>query len=161
MNKILRSFPAWGVLIAVACGSALPLAARADGQHGRAVPLLPSYRQECSSCHVAYPPGVLPAASWQELMGNLPRHFGTDASVDSATLKELSAWLRANASTRSGSTRPPGDRITRSDWFVREHREVPPRTWKLPAVQSPSNCAACHTTADQGEFNERNVRLPR
>jgi hypothetical protein len=28
---------------------------------------------------------MLPAASWQRLMGNLPRHFGTDASLDAAT----------------------------------------------------------------------------
>ena len=27
------------------------------------VPLLPKYRQECSACHVAYPPGMLPTAS--------------------------------------------------------------------------------------------------
>ena len=95
-------------------------------------------------------------------MNNLPRHFGSDASVDAATQKDLSAWLTANSSRRffSGG-RPPEDRITRSDWFVREHREVPAPTWKSTSVRSASNCAACHTTAEQGEFNERNVRLPR
>lgn len=150
-----------GLIIAIVSGFALPSAASAGDKHGPTVPLPPSYRQECSACHVAYPPAMLPAASWQELMSNLPRHFGGDASVDAATLKTLSSWLGANASSRSSGTTPPENRITRSDWFVREHREVQPRTWKLPAVKSPSNCAACHTTADQGEFNERNVRLPR
>jgi hypothetical protein len=161
MDKLMRILCAGGLIITLVSGLALPSVASADDKHGRAVPLLPQYRQECSSCHVAYPPGMLPAGSWQQLMSNLPRHFGSDASVDAATLKTLSSWLGANASSRSSGTLPPENRITRSDWFVREHREVASRTWKLPAVKSPSNCAACHTTADQGEFNERNVRLPR
>src|SRR5512140_2839897 len=162
MNPLTHTFCTSSAVAALAAILAVPLVAHADGKHGRGLPLLPAYQQECSSCHVAYPPGLLPAASWQALMNNLPRHFGADASVDAATLKELSTWLTANGSKRFlGSGRPPEDRITRSDWFVREHREVPSHTWKLPAVRRPSNCAACHTTAEQGEFNERNVRLPR
>ena len=75
---------------------ALAPAARADDDHRpAAVPPLPAYDQECGSCHVAYPPGLLPAASWQRLMANLPRHFGTDASLDAATLQALSAYLAA------------------------------------------------------------------
>ena len=56
---------------------------------------------------------------------------------------------------------PPQDRITRSAWFLREHGEVRPATWALPAVKSAANCAACHTRADQGEFRERDIRIPR
>ena len=139
----------------------LPAAAQADG--GRAaVPLLPAYRQECAACHLAYPPGALPAASWQRLLADLPHHFGTDASVDPATLKQLSTWLGANAGTwRRVSGAPPQDRITRSDWFIRKHREVTAATWRLPAVKSPANCAACHPGADQGDFDEDAVRIRR
>lgn len=162
MNLFKRSFYISSAVAALASILAVPLVAHADRKNARGVPLLPTYQQECASCHVAYPPGLLPAASWQALMNNLPRHFGADASVDAATLKELSAWLTANGSTRFfRGNRPPEDRISRSDWFVREHRKVSSSTWKLPAVRSPSNCAACHTSAEQGEFNERNVRLPR
>jgi len=49
------------------------------------------YQQECAACHLAYPPGLLPAASWQRPMGNLPKHFGTEASLDATTLQTLSA----------------------------------------------------------------------
>ena len=42
------------------------------------VPLLPKYQQECAACHTAYPPGLLPAASWQRLMGGLGKHFGVE-----------------------------------------------------------------------------------
>lgn len=134
--------------------------ALADG--GRLVPLLPKYQQECAACHVAYPPGMLPAASWRRVMGNLKNHYGTDASLDAATVKDLSVWLDTHAGTYKRVTQePPQDRITRSAWFIRKHDEVAPATWKLPAVKSAANCIACHTRADQGEFNERDIRIPR
>jgi hypothetical protein len=142
---------------------AIAATAQAD-DHGRAsrAAAPPLYTQECASCHVAYPPGFLPSASWQRLMGNLPRHYGTDASLDPASVKALSDWLTANAGTgRRVAEVPPDDRITRTAWFMRKHDEVPARTWKLPAVKSPSNCSACHSQADQGDFNEHNVRIPR
>lgn len=126
------------------------------------VPLLPAYQQECAACHIAYPPGMLPAASWQRLMGSLQNHYGTDASLDAATVKQLSVWLNTHAGTHKRvSAPPPDDRITRSAWFIREHDEVPAATWKRPAVKSAANCAACHTQADQGDFRERNIRIPR
>lgn len=132
------------------------------GDNGRAVPLLPLYKQECGSCHVAYPPTLMPAGSWARIMGNLSKHFGTDASLDPATLKEMSGWVGAHAGTyKRVSEEPPQDRITRTSWFARKHREVSPVTWKLPAVKSAANCGACHTQADTGDFNERNIRTPR
>jgi hypothetical protein len=132
--------------------------------HGQAkrAPLLPKYQQECSSCHIAYPPRMLSSASWQRLTNNLPHHFGTDASLDEASVKELSAWLTEHAGTsKRVQSDPPEDRITRSAWFVREHDEVPAATWKRTAIKSASNCAACHSRADQGDFNEHDVRIPR
>jgi len=162
-KRILASPAHAGVAVLAALLLAAPLA-RADGDRASrpAVPLLPNYAQECAACHIAYPPGALPAASWQRLMAGLPNHFGTDASLDAATVKELSGWLQANAGTwKRVREAPPQDRITRSAWFQRKHDEVAPATWRLPAVKSPSNCAACHAQADQGDFNEHRVRIPR
>ena len=136
--------------------------AGADGERRASVPLLPKYRSECASCHIAYPPGMLPAASWQRLMQDLPRHFGTDASVDAATQKELTQWLTTHAGAgKRVREAPPEDRITRSAWFVREHREMAPATWQRPMIKSPANCAACHTDAEKGDFDEHRVRIPR
>jgi hypothetical protein len=128
------------------------------GEDRPPAPLLRSYDQECSACHVAYAPGLLPAASWSRLMEGLPLHFGTDASVEPATRKTITTWLQANASRRGAE--PPQDRITRSAWFHREHDEVPPDAWQRPAVRSASNCAACHTGAAHGDFEEHGVRIP-
>jgi hypothetical protein len=136
--------------------------AQADGDRRAAGPLLPKYASECASCHIAYPPGMLLAASWQRLMQDLPRHFGTDASVDAATQKELTQWLTVNSGNgKRVREAPPEDRITRSAWFIREHRELSPATWQRPMVKSAANCAACHTEAEKGEFDEHRVRIPR
>lgn len=128
----------------------------------RMVPLLPKYQQECAACHLAYPPGMLPAASWKRVMDNLPRHYGTDASLDPATVRQLSTWLGANAGTyKRVSEEPPQDRITTSSWFERKHREVAPQVWKRAAIGSRANCAACHTGADKGDFGDDNIRIPK
>jgi hypothetical protein len=147
--------------MAIVAASVLGHAAMADG-NGRSVTLSPQYKKACESCHVAYPPTLMPAASWSRIMGNLPKHFGTDASLDPAALKDISGWLFAHAGTyKRVSEEPPQDRITRTAWFVRKHREVSAATWKLPAVKSAANCGACHTQADTGDFNERHIRTPR
>lgn len=139
------------------------LPAVADSAGPRA-PLLPKYEQECAACHIAYPPGLLPAASWQRLMGALDQHYGSDASLDAASVQAISQWLDRHAGTyKRVAEAPPDNRITRSAWFLRKHRagEVPPELWRHAAVKSASNCAACHTQAAQGRFNEHEIRLPR
>ncbi len=163
MFQIRNSLPriALGLLAALSLAQ-VALADDDGGDRGRRVPLLPKYKQECAACHTAYPAGMLPAASWQRIMGNLSKHYGADASLDPATVKELSGWLGANAGTyKRVREEPPQDRITRSAWFIRKHDEVSAASWKLPAVKSAANCAACHTQADKGDFNEHNVRIPR
>lgn len=117
------------------------------------------YQGECGSCHLAYPAQLLPAPSWRALLAGLDRHFGTDATVDEAAMKEISTYLEKSA---RAPRRGEGvvTRITRTRWFVREHDEVPAATWKLPAVKSKANCAACHTRAEQGDYGERWLRVP-
>lgn len=135
--------------------------ALADG--GRLMPANApaAYAQECASCHTAYPPGLLPARSWQRVMAGLDRHYGSDASLDAATLAQLSGWLQAHAgSYKRVAEEPPQDRITRSAWFERKHRKIDPAVWKLPSVRSPAQCAACHTGADRGQFNDEQLKLP-
>ncbi|MCM2253085.1 MAG: diheme cytochrome c [Ramlibacter sp.] len=160
MNFSIHPSPA---VLALFLALGLAEAAAADeGQRASSVPLAPKYRQECAACHLPYPPALLPAAAWRGILAGLPDHYGTDASLDAASTRELSAWLDAHAGTgKRARERPPEDRITRSAWFIRKHDEVPARTWKLPAVNSAAHCGACHPQAEQGDFDEHRVRLPR
>ncbi len=134
--------------------------AQAD-EHGlrQRLPLPAAYVRECAACHVAYPAGLLPAASWQRLVGGLDRHFGTDATLDAQDLTLISRWLQDHADTRR-STAPPEDRITRSPWFERKHRHIEAATWRLPSVRTAANCAACHGGAAQGRYDEHDLRMP-
>lgn len=126
------------------------------------VPALPKYQAECAACHIAYPAGMLPAPSWKRVMGSLDQHYGTDASLDDATSREISQWLQANAGTyKRVREAPPQDRITTSAWFVRKHDELDPTIWKQPAVKSAANCTACHTQAEKGSFREREIAFPK
>jgi len=51
-------------------------------------------------------------------------------------------------------------RITETAWFVRKHDEVSRTIWSRKSVKSAANCAACHRQAEQGVFNERDIRIP-
>jgi len=118
------------------------------------------FKAECGSCHLAYPPQLLSAPAWRSIMAGLERHFGTDASLDPAAAAEIGAFLQNNA----GSGRRAGGetlRITETAWFRHEHDEVPAAAWRRASIKSAANCAACHRAAEQGDFGERNIRIPR
>ena len=119
------------------------------------------WKNECGACHVAYPPRFLPAESWRALMSGLDKHFGSDASLDAQTAREISDFLVQNAGRgKSESTGKPLLRISDTRWFKREHGEVAQHTWSDPAVKSPANCPACHTRAESGDYSENGVRIP-
>ena len=154
-----------GVMSAMALAAA-SLAWADDEEHeegssrGRTRVVMPAaYQQECAACHMAYPPGMLPASSWRSVMTNLPKHYGSDASLDAPTVNKLSAWLVANAAPTAA--RPEQDRITRTGWFLHEHDEISASVWKRASIKSAANCMACHAGADKGDFNEHRVRIPR
>jgi len=120
-----------------------------------------TWKAECGSCHLAYPPQLLPASSWRELMSGLNKHFGTDASLDPQTAAGITTFLEKNAGRDRSSSRTPTLRITETRWFVHEHDEVPDRVWKNPKVKSPANCTACHVDGDKGDFSEHHIRIPK
>ena len=147
----------------LAAGLGLAALSAAHADSGRMLPrdMPASYTQECAACHTAYPPAMLPARSWQRIMTGLDQHYGTDASLDATTVRQLSAWLQAHAGTyKRVAEEPPEDRITRSAWFERKHRQIEPATWKLPSVNSAANCAACHAGADRGDYDDDNLQFP-
>jgi hypothetical protein len=119
------------------------------------------YKAECGACHVAYPPQLLGAAGWKGVMDGLARHFGTDASLDARTVREIGEYLDANAARRSKGG-GDGLRISETRWFRHEHgEELSPAVWTHPKVKSAANCEACHTQASLGDYGERTLRVPR
>jgi len=142
-----------------------------SGQDVAAV-TMPIYKEECSSCHMAYPPGLLPARSWLKVMAGLEDHFGDNAELDAETQTIISAYLQKNSADHSSYRRSHKFsrsirsnntplRITQIPYFQRKHDEIPTRLVAgNEGVKSFSNCQACHSKAEAGNFNEDNVRIP-
>jgi cytochrome c553 len=141
------------------CTALAALPAGADTNR-KATPTNPEYVAECGSCHVAFPPGLLGKTDWRKTMARLDRHFGTDASLDGKTGENILAYLENHAGRYGRSLGSAEPRITTTSWFKREHDEVPARVWKDARVKSAANCAACHQSADQGRYGEREIYLP-
>lgn len=126
----------------------------------------PAWAEECGGCHLAFPPNLLPAASWRAMMASLEKHFGSDATLDAAKQKEITAFLVANAGRREANAADgrPLQRISETPWFRKEHRDghdgITAGIWKSAAVKSAANCGACHTQAAKGDYSERNIRVP-
>ncbi|MDC4205361.1 MAG: diheme cytochrome c [Candidatus Manganitrophus sp.] len=130
------------------------------------------YTKECGACHLAYPPGLLPARSWERLMNGLSDHFGDNAELAPEDQSALTDYLVKNAADRSGQKRSAkvvrslknGEaplRISEVPYIVRKHHEIPSRLIQgNPKVKSLSNCNACHKRAESGAFNEHDVSIP-
>lgn len=140
--------------------SLLALHAHAD-RRGMPVDVPQVYATECGACHIAYPPGALPAASWRRIVAGLDRHYGTDASLDEASIARIDGWLQRHAGTwKRVREQPPQDRITRSAWFERKHRAIGASAWRRESVKSAANCGACHAGAGRGRFDDDELRIP-
>ena len=148
----IRTDPARVRRVVAGLAAALPLSRRWPTRRARrarrAAAARPTSRN-ARACHVAYPPGLLPAASWQRLMANLPRHFGTDASLDAATAQaSCRAWLdaqrrhlqaRARGAAR-GPHHPLGWFIARAPRGVRRHLETARRQERRQLRRLPHPC---------------------
>lgn len=127
------------------------------------------YSDLCGGCHMAYPPSLLPARSWDHLMGELPAHFGTKVKMDEDGLHKVGRYLAEHASDRSGgalakrisASVPPGAkpiRISAMRVIEDEHRALGGRYLiAVPGISTISGCDSCHVGAERGRFDEVNL----
>lgn len=130
------------------------------------------YDQECSSCHFAYPAGLLPEQSWRKIMSNLDDHFGENAELVEADRQTIENYLVNNSAGHTDFRRSkkimrslsPSEvplRITELPYFKHEHDEIPSRLVKdNPKVGSFSQCDSCHRDAKNGYFSENKISIP-
>lgn len=131
----------------------------------------PLYEKECGLCHFAYQPGLLPAGSWRKLMADLANHFGDDVSWDENEEKLVEQYLIDHSAERSTAKRAKkilrslGDkspiRITETPYIIGKHDDISASTLERESIRSLSNCEVCHTTAGEGVYSERYIRVPR
>ncbi len=134
-----------------------------------AQPLNPAYAEECSACHMAYPPSLLPAGNWGGLMATLDNHFGEDASLGPVATGEITTWLLANAADSVDTkpahvfshTNPDAPyAITETPFWKNTHRKLAADLFTRPPIYDNGNCAACHSDAASGAFYPANISIP-
>jgi hypothetical protein len=126
-----------------------------------------AYDKECSACHAAFHPSLLPKASWLAIMQGLDDHFGEDASLPDDKVAAISEFLAANAAEttdtevanrfRDVSTEAPLF-ITKTPFWQRTHSGISEAMFSGAVVKSKSNCAACHSDAASGRFDDSAIR---
>ena len=131
----------------------------------------PTYKEECGACHFAYQPELLPEASWMKILTNLDDHFGESIELDDDSRKAISDYLKSNSAEYSTAKRAVKImrslrnhvpmRITDTPYIREKHHEISPNVFKRESIGSLSNCSACHTTAENGIYEDDNVKIPK
>ena len=143
---------------------------RYRGKKQATAPVNPTYQNICGGCHFPYPPGLLPTASWNKIIDRLKDHFGEDIPCDPKEQQEIriylqiygadrASWKKSSKIMRSLQGKSPL-RITEVPYIQSKHRKISADVFKRQSIGSLSNCRACHTTADKGDFNDDKVIIP-
>ena len=91
--------------------------------------------------------------------------------MDDKSKNIISDYLRANAAERSTAKRAKkilkslrGQtplRITEIPYIQEKHHELDPGVFARESIGSRSNCIACHPTAEQGNYDDDFVKIPK
>lgn len=131
------------------------------------------YKDECSSCHVDYPPGFLPEQSWEKLLTAkaLEDHFGENAELDEETRLHILNYARANSADKSRykrskkvmSSLKKGEaplRIIDVPYIKEKHKDIPKNLITSKEVKSLSYCDKCHKKTAKGIYDDDAVYIP-
>ena len=131
----------------------------------------PVYKEFCGDCHFAYQPELLPSASWKRILANLDDHFGEAVEIDDESKRAISDYLTSNGAEKSSAKRAVKImrsigtqiplRITEIKYIKDKHHEIASDILNRESIGSLSNCSACHMTAENGIYDEDNVRIPK
>lgn len=128
--------------------------------------------KECGSCHITYPPYLLPKESWKTMMANLEDHFGDDASIDDVTNQSILRFLEDNSAQYATnktslkileSLKEDNNTIaiTKTPYWIRKHREIDKEIFTSSLVKSKANCKACHQDIEHGLIEKELIKIPK
>jgi mono/diheme cytochrome c family protein len=130
-----------------------------------------AYKESCGSCHMAYGAYLLPEASWRKMLDTPDDHFGDTLGLDAEAKRQVLDYLLTNAADRNGgkigrkimkhSQGNAQERISTLPYIQRKHRKIASAVFNRPSVGGLQNCIACHAGAEQGDFDDDRVSIPR
>ena len=128
----------------------------------------PLFTKECASCHILYPPNLLPRKSWETMMSNLENHFGDDASINEESNKGILAFLVKNSaetSTTKASWKFLNSienkdiiALTKTTFWEKKHKDIPKELFLHKEIKSKANCKACHSDVEKGLIENENIK---
>ncbi|MDJ0598799.1 MAG: cytochrome [Crocosphaera sp.] len=109
------------------------------------------YLSTCSGCHIAVPPEVLPTETWQELLENPHKHYGTSVP-NLIRLSQVLIWdyLKTNSRPILLRDAPVPYYIEQSQYFKILHPRV-----EFNEPITTKNCVVCHPGVK--DFNYRSL----
>ena len=139
---------------------------------GQQLPDNKLWRDECGSCHGVFYPTLLPARSWEKMMAEQDKHFGSDLGLDGATNAAVLKFMvdnaadghRTEAAFKIDQSVPKGVTpltITETPYWIKKHHDIAASDWANPLVKSKNNCAACHHDADDGTYEDGAMQIPK
>ena len=109
------------------------------------------YLENCSTCHVAVPPQVIPTESWQIILRD-SQHYGVQLPLLMDPPRQL-VWNYLQVSSRRKSQKDEiiPYKIARSRYFKALHPGV-----KLPQKLNIKGCISCHPKVENFDFRTLN-----
>lgn len=132
-----------------------------------ALPRDARWQSECSGCHLAFHPSLLPARSWRRVFQQQHQHFGEDLDLAPAAARALDAYAVANSADRFASpvawkivhsVAPAAapERITETPYWRERHERIDRDAFTRTHA---SDCGACHRDAESGAFSALAIRV--
>ena len=167
-----RAYPrtALAIMLVLLAASATAIAAL-TALPGRRVPsatLDPVFALQCGACHLAFPPSLAPAATWDGILADLQHHFGADATDSPEQIAQIRTWVDDNAAGRWDTLPSHLLGVAAADGSLRitdtPGSAATPRHRRRgvcgEARLSPRNCSACHADAATGLFAPQDIAIP-
>lgn len=122
----------------------------------------------CGSCHMVYPPYLLPEKSWSHMMDNLEEHFGKDASLPEDETKLVREYLMKNAAEHSNQeaavkildnlAEKLPTAVTETTYWKEKHKDITQKQFEAD-YGIKSDCTTCHKTVKDGLLQDRHIKF--
>ena len=147
----------WGMSLAV--GTPMPtqrIAQAATVVPGAVDPIPERYQQgyklyweNCSGCHIALPPQVLPTDSWRQILLEIDQHYGKKLEIITPIVQIMWNYLQAFSRPQILQTKEEAipEFVRESRYFKALHPQV-----DLPKDVSHQSCITCHPGVAQNDY---------